>query len=146
MDKSFSPYIFGGISGFLYKVRPFTGDEVVDAYVFDKLPNKSLSVPFGLGVKASITEHLAATAEWRMHYTFTDCFDGVSGDYPALDDHITVPDSQGNEYDLTDPTGTFPEGYQRGNARNNDWFGMLNLSLTWKFVIPDNAGCKLTDR
>ena len=80
-----------------------------------------------------------------MHYTFTDWFDGVSGDYSANNQHATGLDSQGDAYDFTDPTGSFPEGYQRGNARNNDWFGMFNLSLTWKFVIPDNAACQLTD-
>ena len=142
-DKGFSPYIFGGVSGFLYKVRPFTGDEAIDAYEFD-LPNKSLAIPFGVGLKISISEHLAATTEWRMHYTFTDNFDGVTGDYPASSEHIVVKDSQGNDYDLTDPTGTFLDGFQRGNSSNHDWIGMFNLSLTWKFIIPDNAACKLT--
>ena len=48
-------------------------------------------------------------------------------------------------YDFTDPTRSFPEGYQRGNARTNDWFGMLNLSLTWKFVLPEKTACKMTE-
>lgn len=159
-DKSFSPYIFGGVSGFAYWVQPFTGDETLDAYYLNDLhdekgcdrfeaslqkgsPNVSFSIPFGLGVKASLSDRLAATAEWRMHYTLTDFFDGVSGDYPSDNNHATAID---NSYDFTDPTGTFPEGYQRGNARNNDWFGMVNLSITWKFVIPDNAACKITDK
>lgn len=159
-DKGFSPYIFGGISGLMYQVQPFTGDETLDAYYFTDLqategydafgvatekgtPNYSISIPFGLGLKISLSEHLATTVEWRMHYTFTDYLDNVSGNYPAS--HATADDSQGNTYDFTDPTGTFSEGYQRGNARNNDWFGMLNLSLTWKFVLPDNGSCKLTD-
>ena len=160
IDKSFSPYIFGGISGLLYYVQPFTGDETLDAYYFNGLGdneyydkftadlertgfNKSISIPFGVGLKISLSEHLASTVEWRMHYTFTDYLDGVSGDYSAS--HATANDSQGNVYDFTDPTGNFAAGSQRGNARSNDWFGMLNLTLTWKFVIPDNAACKLTD-
>ena len=163
-DKGFSPYIFGGLSGLLYRVQPYTGDEALDALHFNGLdgndphdvftadaqkegsPYMTMSIPFGLGCKVSISEHLAATAEWRMHYTFTDLFDGVSGDYPAAAEHATGIDSQGVSYDFTDPTGSFTEGYQRGNARNNDWFGMFNLSLTWKFVIPDNAACKLSDK
>ena len=163
-DKGFSPYLFGGVSGLLYRVQPFTGDETIDALylnglgqdeqydVFTADPHKegtpymSMSIPFGLGCKISISEHLATTVEWRMHYTFTDYFDGVRGDYTAINDHVKVEDSQGALYDLTDPTGNFKEGFQRGNARNNDWFGMFNLSLTWKFVIPDNAACKLSDK
>lgn len=183
-DKGFSPYIFGGVSGLLFWVQPFTGDEALDAMYFNNLhaetvpvdqnntqtqhevdaftaeagkgsPNKTLSFPFGLGCKISISEHLAATAEWRMHYTFTDFFDGVRGDYAdrANNQHATGVDAQGVTYDFTDPTynpsdpqSGFPAGFQRGNARNNDWFGMFNVSLTWKFVIPDNAACKLTDK
>lgn len=144
IDKSFSPYIFGGISGVLYKVSPFTGDEAIDAVELTGFQS-TLSIPFGLGLKISLSEHLATSVEWQMHYTLTDNFDNVSGIYPAQADHLIVNDSQGNSYDLTDPTGNFPEGYQRGNARNNDWFGMVNLSLTWKFVIPDNSACRLTD-
>ena len=160
-DKNFSPYIFGGLSAFLYQVQPFTGDQALDTLHFVGIdsdtngndlfdvnpekgsPNMALSIPFGLGLKVSLSEHLAATAEWRMHYTLTDYFDGVSGNYSGQ--HPQANDSQGVVYDFTDPTGTFPEGYQRGNARNNDWFGMINLSITWKFIIPDKAACKLTD-
>lgn len=182
-DKAFSPYLFGGISGLLYWVQPYTGDESLDSLYFNNLqthtvsgdpsyeedtftpaiqkgsPNKTMSIPFGIGCKISISEHLAATAEWRMHYTFTDLFDGVRGDYSAYPGHAVAYDSQGEPYDFTDPTHDpsvdtpdtdasyigFRQGYQRGNARNNDWFGMVNLSLTWKFVIPDNAACKLSD-
>lgn len=159
IDKSFSPYIFGGVSGLLYYVQPFTGDEALDAYYFnglgmsdhydeftaslEKSAYYSLSIPFGVGLKISLSEHLASTVEWKMHYTFTDYLDGVSADYPA--NHGTANDSQNNVYDFTDPTGNFEAGYQRGNTRNNDWYGMVNLTLTWKFVIPDNAACKLTD-
>jgi len=155
-DKGFSPYIFAGLSGTMYYVQPFTGDETLDALYFNGFTdtdedyftadasrngyNKALSIPFGLGLKASISEHLAATLEWRMHYTFTDYLDGVHGAYTAEDEHAVV-----NDYDFTDPTESFPVGYQRGNAGTNDWYGMLNLSITWKFVIPDRTACKLTD-
>lgn len=158
IDKGFSPYIFAGFSGMWYYVQPFTGDETLDAMYFNNLHEDedgadvftveeergkgkfALSVPFGVGCKFSISNHLAATVEWQMHYTLTDYLDGVHGNYAM--DHT---DATVNEYDFIDPTGNFPAGYQRGNARTNDWFGILNLSLTWKFVIPDNAACKMTD-
>lgn len=162
-DKSFSPYIFGGLSGLLYRVQPFTGNTSLDSFYFNGLgaderydsftasktgnPNFALSIPFGIGCKVSISEHLAATAEWRMHYTLTDYLDGVSGDYPKAPE---TPETQTlvvvDDYYFIDPTKSFKEGFQRGNAQNNDWFGMVNLSLTWKFVIPDNTACKLTDQ
>ena len=96
----------------------------------------ALSIPFGIGCKVSISKHLAATVEWRMHYTLTDYLDGVHANYAET--HATA-----KGYDFTDPTETFDAGYQRGNSQTNDWFGMLNLSLTWKFVIPNSSACKM---
>ena len=95
-----------------------------------------------------------------MHYTFTDYLDDVSGVYPADGNHrLLVTDANGNMalvnknpdnleamalvYDFTDPSGLFKERQQRGNHANNDWFGMINLSITWKFVIPGNSACKM---
>ena len=156
IGKGFSPYIFGGVSGMWYAVQPYTGIDSLDVLYFNNLHmddkgadvfnpeeerrgfNYALSIPFGVGCKMSLSNHLAATVEWRMHYTLTDYIDGVHGNYAET--HATA-----NGYDFTDPTGAFPAGYQRGNARNNDWFGMLNLSFTWKFVLPEQTACKMTD-
>lgn len=162
-DKGFSPYIFAGLSGMMYHVQPFTGIDSLDVLHFNGLTedangadvfsvgetreghNFALSIPFGVGCKVSISEHLATTVEWRMHYTLTDYLDGVHGNYDTKKHEVV------NGYDFTDPSGNFPVdatapvGYQRGNARTNDWFGMLNLSLTWKFVLPEKTACKMTE-
>lgn len=187
-QASVSPYIFAGISGFLYHTKPYTGNKTIDQHTLQK--GKSLSIPFGLGCKLSLSKHLAATLEWRMHYTFTDNLDDVTGVYPAMNKHSLmvarpVTDEQGDVvyfpapfimadvcpngiplfdyeeftgdpsnlppdkilvYDYTDPSGKFSEKQQRGNDQTNDWFGMINLSITWKFVIPGNSACKLDIR
>lgn len=184
-DKGFSPYIFAGISGLMYYVQPFTGEKDIDQYRLGNGRRFAISIPFGVGCKISISEHLATTVEWRMHSALTDRLDDVSDNYPASDEHVLlvakyrrndygeVLYSQGKPiledyqvvmlkdkdpetilvYDFTDPTrinlndpdGYFPEGYQRGNARTNDWFGMFNISLTWKFVLPEKNACKMTE-
>ena len=136
LDNSISPYIFGGFSTFFYETKPFTKIPAVNEETLKK--TFAFSIPFGVGCKLSISKHLAATAEWRMHYTFTDELDGVSGLYPDDDAHLVVAD-----YDISDPTGHFHAQQQRGNTQNNDWFGMINLSLTWKFVIPNASACKM---
>ena len=150
IQHTISPYIFGGASCFMFNARPFTKDEEIDKTV---LSSKSIqtegvqystlafSIPFGVGCKLSLSKHLAATAEWRMHYTFTDYLDDVSSVYPDKE-HPTAS-SNDLTYDLTDPTGNFEVNQQRGNTQNNDWFGMINLSLTWKFVIPNASACKM---
>ena len=165
-DKGFSPYIFAGISGLMYYVQPFTGVDSLDVLYINGFTedangadvfsvdeervghNFALSIPFGLGCKISISEHLATTVEWRMHYTLTDYLDGVHGNY-------ALEHAKARGHDFTDPTGNFTydpgddqdtyKYFQRGNARTNDWFGMLNLSLTWKFVLPEKTACKMTD-
>lgn len=170
-EASISPYIFAGVSGLMYNSYPYTTDTIL-APMLDTINLRNLStegvnygrfalsIPFGVGCKFSLSKHLAATLEWRMHYTFTDYLDDVSGVYPAKGDHaMLVSAPQGvmimhgdpNNlmenttlvYDFSDPSGKFLENQQRGNHSNNDWFGMINLSITWKFVIPGNSACKM---
>jgi len=181
-----SPYIFAGISGFMCDTRPFTRDTILAPIIDNKSLSfrklSAMSIPFGVGCKMSFTKRLAATVEWRMHYTFTDDLDDVSDVYPAGDNHALLvsaykTDENGNIYysqgkpiiiyevvegnpeeiqnvlyDISDPTFNskpsdpscqFHESQQRGNLQTNDWFGFINFSLTWKFVIPNRSSCKM---
>lgn len=157
--KNISPYIFGGISVFQYtpyadvggtlvNLREYNTESTVDTTgkwykrIFDKSMPVGLSIPFGVGVKFSLSRHMAATVEWRMQKTFTDYLDDVKGVYPA--EHAVYVAADGTVYDLTDPTGNYQAGQQRGNSAYNDWFGMLRVSLTWKFNLPDGRGCNLS--
>ena len=157
--KNVSPYIFGGISVFQYTAYATVGDVLVDlsdhategpedpnAKWYNKMFGKTspigVSIPFGFGVKFSLSRHMAATMEWRTHKTFTDYLDDVATVYP--EEQAWYTDDEGNKYDLTDPTGKYLAGQQRGNAAFNDWFGMARVSLTWKFNLPDGRGCNLS--
>ena len=149
-----------------------------------------VSIPFGVGVKFSLSRHTAATVEWRMQKTLTDYLDGVGGVYLEDSESFKVEhivyntDSQGNQhfdaqnsyvviYNLSDPSATplhasvdedgtidypndefgkpitvpvgrYKANQQRGNSSFDDWFGMLRVSLTWKFNLPDGRGCNLS--
>ena len=156
--RNVSPYIFGGISVFQYtpfaeyggtkvNLREYTTEitpEDIKWYksIFGRSMPIGISVPFGFGVKLSVSRHMAATVEWRMQKTFTDCLDDVGTVYPETHASFTAED--GVTYDLSDPTGNYLPGQQRGNASFNDWFGMARLSLTWKFNLPDGRGCNLS--
>ena len=209
-ESTISPYLFAGISGFSYKTGVYLQDSLqrvqftgitpevnLDStrWYYRKQFNNatmasgmSLSIPFGFGCKFSLTQHLAASIEWRMHYTLTDNLDGIIREknsqgynealYPSDHSHqffiriwsqvqkkdkqgkihtydhfeydviIEDPDAIASQgygfyYDLTDPTGNFHEGQQRGDASTNDWFGFLNLTVTWKIPIPGNSACKI---
>lgn len=156
--KNVSPYIFGGISVFQYTAYADVEGTLVDLsdYLTEAAPSDpkwyekafgktspiGVSIPFGMGVKFSLSRHMAATVEWRMQKTFTDYLDDVATVYP--EQHAIYRDEDGNEYDLTDPTGNYETGQQRGNATFNDWFGVAGVSLTWKFNLPDRRGCNLS--
>ena len=165
--RNVSPYIFGGISVFYYtpfaeingelvnlryenpktKTLRYTEPPLPDnAKWYDRLAYKSMpvgfSIPFGVGVKLALSKHMAATMEWRMQKTFTDYLDDVGTVYP--EQHAKYIDVNGTEFDLTDPTGNYKPGQQRGNSAFNDWFGMARVSLTWKFNLPDGRGCNLS--
>ena len=158
--KNVSPYIFGGISVFQYTAFANVGDLLVDlsdyategpedpdAKWYDKMFGKTspigVSIPFGMGVKFSLSRHMAATMEWRMQKTFTDYLDDVATVYP--EQHAVYTFEDGSTYDLTDPTdNNYKPGQQRGNSAFNDWFGMARVSLTWKFNLPDGRGCNLS--
>ena len=158
--KNVSPYIFGGISVFQYTAFANVGDQLVDlsnyltegpedpnAKWYDKMFGKNspigVSIPFGMGVKFSLSRHIAATVEWRMQKTFTDYLDDVATVYP--EQHAVYTFEDGSTYDLTDPSdNNYKPGQQRGNSAFNDWFGMARVSLTWKFNLPDGRGCNLS--
>ena len=156
--RNVSPYIFGGFSVFQYTPYAEYGGTVVnlrdfvteaapeDAKWYDKMFGRTspigVSLPFGIGVKLALSRHVAATVEWRMQKTFTDYLDDVGTVYP--ENHATFTAEDGVTYDLSDPTGNYLAGQQRGNASFNDWFGMARVSLTWKFNLPDGRGCNLS--
>ena len=60
--NNFSPYIFGGISGFTCK------NDISAAFTF------------GLGIKYSLTKKIGVGVEWGMRKTFTDTMDGSDFD------------------------------------------------------------------
>ena len=111
--------------------------------MFGKTSPIGVSIPFGMGLKFSLSRHMAGTVEWRMHKTFTDYLDDVATVYP--EEHAVYTFEDGSTYDLTDPSdNNYKPGQQRGNSAFNDWFGMARVSLTWKFNLPDGRGCNLS--
>ena len=156
--RNVSPYIFGGFSVFQYtpyaeyggtkvNLRDYDTEVAPDdakwyETIFGRTVPVGISIPFGVGVKLSLSQHMAATVEWRMQKTFTDYIDDVGTVYPEVPAVFTADD--GMTYNLSNPTDSYLPGQQRGNAAFNDWFGMARVSLTWKFNLPDRRGCNLS--
>lgn len=148
-SKSFSPYLLGGFSVFHYTPynkdgidlrKVTTEEETVKRkgwpWTFPKSSQAGVSMVFGLGLKTSLSKHLCMTLEWRLHETFTDYLDDVSGLY-VNEDGTNKPSA------FSDPTGKFSEGQQRGDSAHNDWFGIAGVTLSWRFNLPGKDVCKM---
>lgn len=149
-----SPYLFGGVSFFTFNPKADDGTELynilTDVDSYENIPadgeakyNKfTLSLPFGMGVKYSLSKRIGVALEWRMNLAFTDWLDDCHAYYPMYAANET-------NVQYSDPTGFTNDGtgandlkyIQRGNSSNNDWYGYLNVSVVYKFLLPKSKKC-----
>lgn len=155
-----SPYLFGGISVFAFNPKADDGTELCNVLTdvdYDKsIPSNgdvkyrkmSVSLPFGVGVKYSLGKKLGVALEWRWDYTFTDWLDDCHAYYPLYDNadkpYVQYADPTGFTAETDPTTGIISNNkkyVQRGNYSDNDWFGYLNFSVVYKFVLPGGKDC-----
>ncbi|MEI6059554.1 MAG: DUF6089 family protein [Bacteroidota bacterium] len=150
---SITPYIFGGASVFFFnpygnlpggsvELQPLgTEGQGTAAYPDRKAYNLyAFSMPFGIGVKYSISKLFGVGAEWGMRRTTTDYLDDVSQTY-YLNLAGTVPANATTKQLASDPLLTHNDGMQRGNSRNNDWYSFAGISLTVKIRMLSQEHC-----
>lgn len=119
-----TPYIFAGVSVFTFKSTDLAGRELQPMANEGVHYNTcSWSIPFGLGVKYSLTNRLGVAFEWRMHKAFTDYIDDIEGYY------LENPEMQRGNGD------SHMFGY------NNDWYGILDLTISYRFNLPKKVVC-----
>jgi hypothetical protein len=150
---SITPYIFGGASVFFFDpygniqgtnlhLQPLaTEGQGTDAYPDRKLYNLyAFSMPFGIGVKYSLSKKIGIGAEWGMRKTTTDYLDDVSQTY-YLDLAGVDPATVTQKELASDPLLTHNAGMQRGNSRNTDWYSFAGVSLTVKIRMLSKERC-----
>lgn len=119
-----TPYIFAGVSLLSFNSTDLEGNalqpQMNEGVQYSTL---SWSVPFGIGLKYSLTKRLGATLEWRIHKTFTDYIDDIEGYYF---DNPNVQRGNGNSHVF---------GY------NCDWYSILGLTISYRFNLPYKAVC-----
>ena len=117
------------------------------------------AIPFGIGVKYALTDKINLGLELGARWTMTDYLDDVSGTY------VTYPDLLANNGELAaalgNRTGELMEnnepvvvetGTQRGDLKDQDWYFILGLTVTYNFMdnglmgsrgrSRNKAGCK----
>jgi len=103
-DFAFSPYVYTGISTFIYN----------ETYVLNKESKKdyqsySLAIPMTVGVKAKIAQQWVLGMEIGARYTFTDNLDG------------------------SNPKNKNFETLKFGNLNSKDWYVFSGITLTYTF-------------
>lgn len=94
-----SPYMFAGMGFFSSKYA------------------NSFCVPFGIGVKYSLTPKIGLGAEWGLRKTYTDYIDGMAATYSDTDKR------------------------QYSDSQTNDWYSFAGITLTYKIEIGSRPRC-----
>jgi len=137
-----SPYAVLGVGGFYfnptteyngqtYELRPLGTEGQGQPGNPDIYKPVSLEIPFGGGLKFSVSESVAISVEAIMRYTLTDYLDDVSTDYASyeslLDENGSIAAALSERVDefLGEPEGSQSsrfEGIQRGSPSVKDYY------------------------
>ena len=166
----FSPYIFTGISLFMFNPQGQLFDStVMELKWFDLQPLSTegqgtilkpdreiysltqIAIPFGLGVKFSVSKSICIGAEWGLRKTFTDYIDDISTTYV---DNSALQAEKGPKAsrladrtpELIDPdTGLNrilnEDGMSRGNSETTDWYSFAGVTITFKIGYKAKPSC-----
>lgn len=166
--NTWTPYIFGGLAMYLYNPRPIGGgpnlrDLGTEGQGLsgrnEPYGSTALSIPFGVGLKFSLSKRLGLGFEWGMRKTFNDYLDDISSTY-YLDlygfnpeegvyyapnpenpvEIISFPIT--DEVYYSDPTFSHKKGEKRGDQYNRDWYAFFGVSLTFKINLNEDDGCR----
>lgn len=137
VKSKWSPYVFGGISYFMFNPTTTYQGQVVNLSAIQTEPEKSYSlmqiaIPAGLGIKYNFERFWTIGFEMGYRKTFTDYLDDVSGQTlnPATTLDIRALALSDRSRELTpDGSSKFPENYNRGNKKNLDSYAFIGITI-----------------
>jgi len=159
----FTPYIFGGLALFHFNPKTEITDPISRETVTvslhdlntegqgliknrDNYKRISVAVPFGVGIKFSLSSHTCIGLEWGFRKTFTDYIDDISTTYMDRNELISYAGEQAayaadRTNELEGYSGVYHQkGEMRGNRTTKDWYNFLTLSLTTK-IFTTRSKC-----
>ena len=143
--KTTAPYIFGGLGllhnnpraeldGRWYNLQELgTEGQTLDGG--EKYSKLNLAIPFGAGLKVSLSERINLGFEFGFRLTFTDYLDDVSGNYPDLAALEKINPTASlfsfRTPEILPQLAGNPNGKPRGNPNDNDGYfiGLITLSF-----------------
>jgi len=171
----FSPYIFAGVAIFNYNPQAIDsagvwhdlqplgteGQGTIETPTRKVYSLTQFAIPFGIGVKFSVSKVICIGAEWGLRKTFADYIDDVSTTYV---DRFLLANEKGKiagylsdrtpellysnpTPDPNDPT-TFIihrpahiKDEQRGNSSTTDWYSFAGITITFKLGYKSRPSC-----
>ncbi len=149
-ERTFSPYIFAGVSFFNFKPEAFYDNEWValqplgtEGQGLDGNPDQyklfEIAIPVGIGVKYALNDQWNVGLEVGLRKTFTDYIDDVSGLYgdkaaiaAAYGDVAAALNDRAGEVSNEPVVRTATS--QRGNAEKDDSFIISGIFISYNFA------------
>ena len=155
-EHSLAPYLFGGLA--VYHFNPYTRDSLGAKYYLRPLSTEGegfyqnkknysltqLAIPFGAGIRLSLSENIRVGLEVGMRKLFTDYLDDVSTNY--VDQNLLLANRgakavelayRGNELKNGAP---YPAGgEQRGSSKYKDWYYFTGLTTSIRLGSGNNS-------
>lgn len=154
--RSLTPYVFGGLA--MYRFNPYTTDSSGSRFFLRPLSTEGqgfvagkdyynltgLAIPFGGGVKLSLTENINVGLEIGLRKLFTDYLDDVSGSYVDEAELIENRGTKAAELawrgDEVKNGRPYPvAGTIRGGTKK-DWYYSTVLTLSFRIPSGDGSG------
>lgn len=144
-----TPYIFLGLA--VYHFDPYTFDTTGQKYYLKPLSTEGegfvpgrkpynltqMAIPFGGGVKLSLTDKMNVGLEIGLRRLFNDYIDDVSNSYVDPNAILTNRGAKALELsyrggELKGGSQTYRIGQIRGNPNYKDWYYFTGLTLTFR--------------
>ena len=149
-DHALTPYVFAGLA--VYHFDPYTHDTSGTKYYLKPLSTEGegflqgknnysltqMAIPFGGGVKLSLTDNINVGLEVGFRKLFTDYLDDVSGTY--ADETLLLANRGAKAVELAYRGGElktgsliYPDaGQQRGSSKHKDWYYFTGVTLSFR--------------
>jgi Domain of unknown function (DUF6089) len=144
---SFSPYIFGGLGFFRMNPQGNVNGGWVDLQPLRTEGQGTQAnpdppyhliqpcVPFGIGIKTSLSKTICMSIEWGMRKTLTGFIDDVNGVYPNYAELAAAEGPNGAlavqmSNRSNNPNKDAMIGTERGNGKD-DWYSFAGIILTF---------------
>lgn len=156
-DHALTPYIFAGVA--LYHFNPYTTDTSGKKYFLRPLSTEGegvvegrdyynltqFAIPFGVGVKLSLTDNINVGIEVGLRKLFTDYLDDVSTTY--IDENLLL-NNRGDKAvalayrgdELKNGSSYPPGGTLRGGSTRKDWYYFTGLTASFRLFKAYNSG------